>query len=52
MIIKTARYRKRILELPVTYRPRFAGQSKVGGTLRGSVLSGYQYFRVMFRYAF
>jgi glycosyltransferase involved in cell wall biosynthesis len=52
MIIKTARARKRILEVPVTYRPRFAGQSKVGGTLRGSVLSAYRYFRVMLRYAF
>ena len=52
MIIKTARHRKRILEVPVTYRPRFAGQSKVGGTLRGSILSAYRYFRVMLRYAF
>jgi len=51
MIIKTARSRKRIIELPVTYRPRIAGQSKVGGTLRGSVLSAYRYFRVMLRYA-
>jgi len=50
MIIKTARARKRIFEVPVTYRPRFAGQSKVGGTLRGSVLSAYRYFRVMFHY--
>ena len=52
MIIKTARARKRILEVPITYRPRIAGQSKVGGTLRGSVLSAYRYFRVMFRYTF
>lgn len=52
MIIKTARNHKRILELPVSYRPRFAGQSKVGGTLRGSVLSAYRYFHVMLRYAF
>jgi glycosyltransferase involved in cell wall biosynthesis len=52
MIIKTARSRKQILEIPVTYRPRFAGQSKVGGTLRGSVLTAYRYFRVMLRYAF
>ena len=51
MIIKTARSHKRILELPVTYRPRFAGKSKVGGTLRGTVLSAYRYFRVMLRYA-
>ena len=52
MIIKTARSRKHILEVPVTYRPRFAGQSKVGGTLRGSLLSAYRYFRVMFHYGF
>ncbi len=52
MIIKTARRRKPMVELPVTYRPRFAGQSKVGGTLRGSVLTAYRYFRVMLRYAF
>jgi hypothetical protein len=52
MIIKTARARKRILEVPVTYRPRIAGQSKVGGTLRGTVLAAYRYFSVMLRYAF
>lgn len=51
MIVKTARARKRILELPVTYRPRIAGQSKVGGTLRGSVLAAYQFSRVILRYA-
>jgi len=52
MIIKTARLGKSIVELPVTYRERFAGQSKVGGTLRGSILSGYRFFSVMVRYAF
>jgi len=52
MIIKTARRGLSIIELPVTYRPRFAGQSKVGGTLRGSLLSGYRFFSVMVRYAF
>jgi glycosyltransferase involved in cell wall biosynthesis len=51
MIIKTARQSKPIVEVPVTYRPRFAGQSKVGGTLRGSILSGYRFFSVMLRYA-
>ena len=50
MIIKAARLRKRIVELPVTYRPRFAGQSKVGGTLRGSILTAYRFSRVMIRY--
>lgn len=52
MIIKATRTHKRILEVPVTYRPRIAGQSKVGGTLRGTVLSAYRYFSVMLRYAF
>lgn len=52
MIIKTKRNYGRILEVPVTYRPRFAGQSKVGGTLRGSILAAYRFFQVMLRYAF
>jgi len=52
MIIKAAHTNKRILEVPVTYRPRFAGQSKVSGTLRGTVLAAYRYFSVMLRYAF
>jgi len=51
MIIKTVRARKRILELPVTYRPRIAGKSKVGGTLRGSILTAYRFFRVILRCA-
>jgi glycosyltransferase involved in cell wall biosynthesis len=51
MIIKIAQREKRIVELPITYRPRFAGQSKVGGTLRGSILSGYRFLSVMLRYA-
>jgi len=52
MIIKTARRCNPIVELPITYRPRFAGQSKVSGTLRGTILTAYRYFRVMLRYAF
>jgi glycosyltransferase involved in cell wall biosynthesis len=50
MIIKTARLHKPMVELPITYRPRFAGKSKVGGTLRGSVLTAYRFFRVTLRY--
>lgn len=50
MIIKTARRHKKIIEVRVTYRPRFGGQSKVGGTLRGSILSGYRFLSVMLRY--
>jgi glycosyltransferase involved in cell wall biosynthesis len=52
MIVKTARRRRPILELPITYRPRLAGQSKVGGTLRGTLLTAYRFFRVLLRYTF
>ena len=52
MILKTARQGKSIVEVPVTYRPRFAGQSKVGGTLVGSLLAGYRFFSVMLRHSF
>lgn len=52
MILKTARRRLPIVEVPITYRPRFAGQSKVSGTLRGTLLTAYRYSRVMLRYSF
>jgi glycosyltransferase involved in cell wall biosynthesis len=52
MILKTARRYKRIIEVPVSYRPRFGGQSKVGGSLRSSLIAGYRFIRVMIRYAF
>ncbi len=52
MIIKTARRHNPIIEVPITYRPRFAGQSKVSGTLRGTLLTAYRYSRVMLRYSF
>jgi glycosyltransferase involved in cell wall biosynthesis len=51
MMVKVARQRKNIAEVPVSYRPRFAGQSKVGGTWRGTFLAAYRILRVVFRYA-
>lgn len=51
MMVKAARHHARIVELPVTYRPRLAGESKVGGTMRGTILAAYRIFRVTFRYA-
>jgi len=41
MIVKAAKRRARIVEAPVSYRPRHAGKSKVSGTVRGSLLAGY-----------
>jgi glycosyltransferase involved in cell wall biosynthesis len=52
MMVKVARRRMRIVEVPVAYRPRLAGKSKVGGTLRGTVLATFNIFRVIFRYGF
>jgi glycosyltransferase involved in cell wall biosynthesis len=52
MMVKAARRRLRIVEVPVAYRPRLAGRSKVGGTLGGTILTTYRIFRVLVRYAF
>ena len=48
MIVKAARHNARIVELPVSYRPRMAGQSKVGGTIRGTVLATYRILHTLF----
>jgi glycosyltransferase involved in cell wall biosynthesis len=39
MIVKAARQEWRILEIPVNYRPRIGGESKISGTIRGTVLA-------------
>jgi glycosyltransferase involved in cell wall biosynthesis len=52
MIIKTARNNNMIVERPVSYRKRIAGHSKVSGTVRGTILTAYRFFRVMFRYGY
>jgi glycosyltransferase involved in cell wall biosynthesis len=41
MMVKAARRGARIVEVPVSYRRRLAGKSKVSGNLRGSLLAGY-----------
>jgi glycosyltransferase involved in cell wall biosynthesis len=51
MIVKAARQGARIVELPVSYRPRSAGASKVGGTVRGTILASYRILHTTFRYA-
>jgi hypothetical protein len=52
MIVKAARHGARIVELPVDYRSRFGGQSKVGGTVRGTLLATYRILSVTARYGF
>lgn len=52
MMVKGARRKLRIVEAPVTYRHRSAGKSKVGGTLRGTLLATYRILHVTARHAF
>lgn len=51
MIVKSARHRARIVEVPVSYHNRRFGQSKVSGTLRGTILATWFILGVTFRYA-
>jgi glycosyltransferase involved in cell wall biosynthesis len=51
MIVKAARRHTRIIEVPVSYRSRRTGQSKVSGTMRGTLLAGYRLLSVTLRYA-
>lgn len=51
MIVKSARRGARIVEVPVSYRNRRFGRSKVSGTVRGTVLATWFILGVTFRYA-
>jgi glycosyltransferase involved in cell wall biosynthesis len=51
MMVKAARMGYRVVEVPVTYRPRFGGRSKVSGTLAGSVKAGWHMLKVVVRHA-
>jgi rSAM/selenodomain-associated transferase 1 len=50
MLAKAARAGLRIHEEPVAYHQRIAGKSKVGGTLRGSVVASVHILRTLSRY--
>ncbi len=49
MQIKAAQHNLRILELPVDYRNRIGGESKVAGNFRASIKAGIRIFEVLFR---
>jgi hypothetical protein len=51
MVVKAARKDYRVVEVPVSCRPRTGGRSKVAGTLTGSLLAGYHLLFTTFRYA-
>ena len=49
MQIKAAKMGLRVCEVPVTYRKRI-GQSKITGTVKGTILAGYKIITTIFRY--
>jgi glycosyltransferase involved in cell wall biosynthesis len=50
MMVKTARAGYRIVEVPVSYRARYAGRSKVSGTVAGSLKAGAVILGTSLRY--
>jgi len=51
MVVKAIRRDLRIVEVPVRTRPRMSGQSKVTGTVWGSLRAGYHLMATVVRYA-
>jgi hypothetical protein len=51
MQMRVARAGLRVLEVPVTYRRRIGGESKVAGSLRGSVGAGLKIMSTFARVA-
>jgi hypothetical protein len=52
MIIKAGKLGHRVVEVPVTYRPRTGGKSKVSGTITGSSGAAIAMLKVTFRWSF
>ncbi len=51
MIVKAARRKRRIVEVPVSYRKRLSGESKVSGNLKASLKAGWRIIAVTLRHA-
>lgn len=51
MMVKSARGGARIIEAPVTWQNRAAGESKVSGTVKGTVLAGWYLLSVTVKHA-
>jgi hypothetical protein len=51
MIVKSANRQAHIVEVPVSTRPRMGGQSKVSGTLKGTLLAAYSMLGTTLKYA-
>jgi hypothetical protein len=51
MQIKALQQKLQITEVAVDYKRRI-GQSKVSGTIKGSLMAGYKIIAIIFKYAF
>jgi hypothetical protein len=51
MLVKAERAQLRIVEMPVPYRPRLAGRSKVSGTVRGTLGAAWKLLGSAVRYS-
>lgn len=49
MQAKAAKYQLKCTEIPVSYRRRSAGKSKVSGTIKGTILAGYKILYTIFK---
>lgn len=52
MTVKAAKRQARIVEVPVSWLPRRGGQSKISGTLKGTIFAAYYILGVTLKYAF
>ena len=52
MQMRVARTGLRVLEVPVAYRRRIGGESKVAGSLRGTIVAGFRIITTFARIAF
>jgi glycosyltransferase involved in cell wall biosynthesis len=50
MQVKAVKHQLRYTEVPVRYRNRAAGYSKVSGSIKGSILAGYKIIKTIFKY--
>ena len=51
MQLKAIKKKMNIMEVPVDYRQRI-GESKISGTLKGTILAGYKIMSTIFKYSF
>jgi len=50
MQVKAAKMKLKCTEVPVNYRKRRTGKSKVSGTIKGTILAGYKIIKTIFQY--